>query len=243
MTNRKTTKRALLGSVLALVLCFAMLLGSTYAWFTDVDQSAKSAVITAGVLDVELQTYTDNGWADAENVILFENPVRNDGTLTYYWEPGYTAWEALKVSNNGNLALKWTAKIDAVDGAALGDLANVIDVYFIEYTEQEFDDAVRDGSINRTSNEWNHAGTLATFIDNTNNGGVTSGDIARGEGAEIIVVSLKMQTTAGNEYMKKTIPAFQVTILATQDTVESDAFGTEYDDAATYPEYNKPTSN
>ena len=37
MTNRKTTKRALLGSVLALILCFSMLLGSTYAWFSDTD--------------------------------------------------------------------------------------------------------------------------------------------------------------------------------------------------------------
>ena len=35
MTNRKSTKRALLGSVMAMVLCRAMLVGATFAWFTD----------------------------------------------------------------------------------------------------------------------------------------------------------------------------------------------------------------
>ena len=33
--NSKSTKRALLTSVLAMVVCLAMLVGSTFAWFTD----------------------------------------------------------------------------------------------------------------------------------------------------------------------------------------------------------------
>lgn len=33
--NAKTTKRALFSSVLAIVLCLAMLIGTTFAWFTD----------------------------------------------------------------------------------------------------------------------------------------------------------------------------------------------------------------
>ena len=35
MTKSKNTKRALLASVLSLMLCAAMLVGSTFAWFTD----------------------------------------------------------------------------------------------------------------------------------------------------------------------------------------------------------------
>ena len=31
MTNRKSTKRALLGSVMAMVLCLAMLVGATFS--------------------------------------------------------------------------------------------------------------------------------------------------------------------------------------------------------------------
>ena len=59
MTKRRTTKRALLSSVVALLLCFSMLLGSTFAWFTD-SAASGSNVITAGNLDIEVQ-YTLDG--------------------------------------------------------------------------------------------------------------------------------------------------------------------------------------
>ena len=47
MTNTKSTKRALLASVMAMLLCFSMLLGTTFAWFTD-SAASGSNVITAG---------------------------------------------------------------------------------------------------------------------------------------------------------------------------------------------------
>ncbi len=53
MTNAKSTKRALLSSVVALLLCFSMLLGTTFAWFTDSATSAGNK-IQAGTLDVQL---------------------------------------------------------------------------------------------------------------------------------------------------------------------------------------------
>ena len=72
MTNRKSTKRALLGSVMAMVLCLAMLVGATFAWFTDTASTGVNK-IQAGNLDVQLQYATawdENGnvtsWADAQ---------------------------------------------------------------------------------------------------------------------------------------------------------------------------------
>ena len=53
MTNRKSTKRALLGSVMAMVLCLAMLIGATFAWFTDTASTGVNK-IQAGNLDVQL---------------------------------------------------------------------------------------------------------------------------------------------------------------------------------------------
>ena len=53
MSNKKTTKRALLTSVMALMLCFAMLTGTTFAWFTDTETSANNRIV-AGTLDVDL---------------------------------------------------------------------------------------------------------------------------------------------------------------------------------------------
>lgn len=49
----KSTKRSLLLSILSMILCISMLLGTTYAWFTDSVTSGKNR-INAGNLDVEL---------------------------------------------------------------------------------------------------------------------------------------------------------------------------------------------
>ena len=54
MTNRKSTKRALLGSVMAMVLCLAMLVGATFAWFTDTASTGVNK-IQAGNLDIEIK--------------------------------------------------------------------------------------------------------------------------------------------------------------------------------------------
>ena len=52
--KKNTTKRSLLASLLALVMCVTMLVGTTFAWFTD---SASTSVsrIEAGRLNVSLQ--------------------------------------------------------------------------------------------------------------------------------------------------------------------------------------------
>ena len=53
----KTTKRALFSSVMALILCFSMLVGTTFAWFTDEVKSGVNQIV-AGNLDVELEYKT-----------------------------------------------------------------------------------------------------------------------------------------------------------------------------------------
>ena len=66
MTNRKSTKRALLGSVMAMVLCLAMLIGATFAWFTDTASTGVNK-IQAGNLDVVLEMKDASGnWVPAE---------------------------------------------------------------------------------------------------------------------------------------------------------------------------------
>ena len=102
MTNAKNTKRALLASVLSMMLCAAMLIGSTFAWFTDSVTSGKNKIV-AGNLDVELE-YSTNGtdW----------NPVGTDTNLfksadETLWEPGHTEYVYLRIRNAGTLALKY----------------------------------------------------------------------------------------------------------------------------------------
>ena len=70
MTNRKSTKRALLGSVMAMVLCLAMLIGATFAWFTDTASTGVNK-IQAGNLDVALEMKDASGnWVSAEGKTL-----------------------------------------------------------------------------------------------------------------------------------------------------------------------------
>ena len=83
MTNRKSTKRALLGSVVAMVLCLAMLVGATFAWFTDTASTGVNK-IQAGNLDVKLMYSTDmQTWKEATD----QTKLFDDNAL---WEPGYT---------------------------------------------------------------------------------------------------------------------------------------------------------
>ena len=59
--NKKTTRKALVLSLLALLLCCSMLVGTTFAWFTDSVTSGNNKII-AGNLDVELEYYNGTEW-------------------------------------------------------------------------------------------------------------------------------------------------------------------------------------
>lgn len=129
MNERKATKRALLTSITALVMCVVMLAGTTFAWFTDT-ASTNVNKIQAGNLDVALEMYdaTQNSWVNAEGEtlnFLVNGAVPTQGTQIL-WEPGCTyELPKLRVVNNGNLALKYKIHITGINGDA--KLNEVID--------------------------------------------------------------------------------------------------------------------
>ena len=111
MTNRKSTKRALLGSVMAMVLCLAMLVGATFAWFTDTASTGVNK-IQAGNLDIEIQ---DKDGKPVTNL----NWVAADGRAqeAILWEPGCTyELTPFQIVNNGNLALKYKIVVTGLEG-------------------------------------------------------------------------------------------------------------------------------
>ena len=101
----KTTKRALCSSVVALILCFSMLVGTTFAWFTDEVKSGVNQIV-AGNLDVELEykTVEDGVLATEWNTVQDATAIFDPDAL---WEPGRVEVVYLKVSNLGTLALKY----------------------------------------------------------------------------------------------------------------------------------------
>ena len=100
MANKKVSRRALFTSVISLILCCAMLMGTTFAWFTDSVTSGLNT-INSGNLDVELMA--DGEKVDA-NTKLFDN--------VELWEPGMVVYENLQVVNAGTLALKYQLSLN-----------------------------------------------------------------------------------------------------------------------------------
>ena len=197
MTNRKSTKRALLGSVMAMVLCLAMLVGATFAWFTDTASTGVNK-IQAGNLDVVLEMQNADGkWVSAEGKTLDFVKAADAKGEAILWEPGCTyELPALRIRNNGNLALKYKVAITGINGSA------------------KLNEAI----------EWT-IGDVAMGAEQ---------HLAAGE-SNAFTIKGHMKESAGNEYMNESIDGIAITVVATQDTVESDSFHNTYDANATYP--------
>ncbi len=125
MSTKKATKRALLTSILAICLCLVMLIGSTFAWFTDTASTGVNQIVS-GNLDVDIQDKEGNS-LDKQTLKW----VKADGTeITdqekILWEPGCTyQLKPFKIVNKGNLALKYKIEITGIQGDA--ELLKVID--------------------------------------------------------------------------------------------------------------------
>ncbi len=221
MFNKKSTKRALLMSGLALIMCVSMLVGSTFAWFTDSVTSAGNK-IQAGTLKLDLELLDkEEGWASIKEskAPIFDYDL---------WEPGYTDVKILKVENEGTLALKWYAKFISADDLSI--LADVIDVYVKEGVEEYPE--------NRTDlSSWTNVGTVRDFVNTIET--TTTGNLEAGA-FEYLGIALKMQEEAGNDYQGLTLGAFDIMILAAQDTVEYDSFDDQYDANAEYDKVKLP---
>lgn len=113
MTSNKSTKRALISSTLALLMCVAMLIGTTFAWFTDTASTAVNK-IQAGTLDVDI--VDENGNSLDGKSLSFKDVNNNTDIL---WEPGATFnLDSFKIVNKGNLAFKYKVIISGVSGNA-----------------------------------------------------------------------------------------------------------------------------
>lgn len=139
MTKSKHTKRALLASSLSVLLCLAMLVGLTFAWFTDTASTSVNGV-QAGTLDVQLLNAADE---NLEGQTL--NFVKAEGNEPLLWEPGCTySLPAVYVKNNGNLALKYKLMISGIVGDA--KLLEAID-WTIKVGSDEIDLATFEGKL------------------------------------------------------------------------------------------------
>ena len=214
MTKQKSTKRALLMSALSLLMCVSMLIGSTFAWFTDTASTAVNK-IQAGNLKVDLEMQKPDGsWVSAKGETLeFKKATDAPSDEKVLWEPGCTyELPQLRVVNKGDLALKYKVIISGVNGNA--KLLEAID-FFVKIGDAE----------KVALADWDGIllpdGEAAT---DTMDAGTTSA----------ITISGTMKKEAGNEYQGLSIDGIGITVLATQYTYENDSNGNTYDEYATY---------
>ena len=208
MTSSKSTKRALLSSALAILMCVAMLVGTTFAWFTDTASTAVNK-IQSGILDVDIVD-ENNASLDGKS-LSFKNI---DGDTDILWEPGATfELDSFKIVNDGNLALKYKVIISGVEGST--KLLEAIDF------------TVKNGDSEAVKlDDW--YGVLLPKGAEP----ITDADIQE---SKLITISGHMKEDAGNDYQNKSIDGIGITVVATQYTYENDIKDNSYDASAEYP--------
>lgn len=215
MTRKKTTKYALLSSVMAMVLSIAMLMGTTFAWFTDTVTSGTNRII-AGNLDVKLY-HSDKAATDEE--VTSATKLFDDIAL---WEPGAMVYENFEIENAGSLALKYVLNLKVtnatvVDGKSLADVLKV---------------AVVDGGVSG-----DRADALAQDFDSINS--FSLGNSLENNETDTFGIIIYWQPSAMDNDYNKVDEVFEIDIavdlFATQMTSERDSFGDTYDAGAQLP--------
>ena len=207
MTNSKSTKRALVSSALAILMCVAMLIGTTFAWFTDTASTGVNK-IQAGNLDIELQMKdNDDNWVNAEGKtlpFLVNGKIPAEGTQIL-WEPGCTYYvPEVRVVNKGNLAVKFEYVNELL--GVTGKLAEVLELVFKTPVDANDEEVNIEPEI-----------------------------LKPGEASPAWSFGYHMLESAGNEYQNATATGMCVTVVATQATYEKDSIDDQYDKDAEYP--------
>ena len=209
----KSTKRALIFSTLAILMCAAMLIGTTFAWFTDTASTAVNK-IQAGNLEIELQMKDNDGkWVNAEGKtlpFLVEGKIPAEGTQIL-WEPGCTYYvPEVRVVNKGNLAVKFEYVNELL--GVTGKLAEVLEPVFKTPVDANGEEVNIEPEI-----------------------------LKPGEASPAWSFGYHMLETAGNEYQNATATGMCLTVVATQATYENDSFNNQYDKDAQYPDVDVVT--
>lgn len=240
--QKKTTNVLLqtyFSSLLCLVLCVTMFLGTSYAWFTS-EVSNTANEIYVGTLKVGL--YKQSGeekrdLADANNK-LFDGSIR--------WEPGYTALETVEVVNKGDLAFNYVMNFtdgSVAEGTDLASVAQYFDVWVFDHYGKTYSKPASYSEITAAGSNWEKVGTLANVLagapvfdgvmqtvrkagEATVNEGTTDGVAT----TDTYTIALHMNESADSAVMGKKI-TLSVKLIAYQMASEKDAFATnQYDD-------------
>ena len=260
MTKKRSTKRALLLSALSLLMCVSMLVGSTFAWFTD-SVTSKNNIIKSGNLDIEVYyaypsdvvdgDVPENAWKKMES----DKPVFNPDAL---WEPGYTEVVFFKFANEGSLELQYQLNVDIlseVKGTNVYGNEFYLSDHIMAYINNTFEWNYKQFLATEREDATNPAGAPNPYYDTLckaasyapcraddhtdNQLSLDSWQTLHTNENTYATMVLWMPTTVGNEANHKTgteAPKIDlgISVIATQYTYEKDSFNDQYDKDAEF---------
>lgn len=240
------TKRSLVMSLLSMVLCMSMLIGTTFAWFTD---SVSNSVnkIQSGNLDVELyhMNYAEAVAAGSVNGMAIPKEAKgykvgantqlflNEDGKEMLWEPGATSVENFRIVNEGSLALKYQFKIEFSNATATPNGKTLADIINISASETMYDEST--GHAVGVDGE--------ATLDDCKLGALKDGYVFE----EILLPGEAYNFWVGLQWVSSDIDNefnvagglsidLGVTLIATQHTYEKDNYAdNQYDAGAKYP--------
>ena len=196
-----------------MVLCVAMLVGMTFAWFTDTASTAVNK-IQAGTLQIDIVDAEGNSLKG--EILKFSDANENTNIL---WEPGATFnLTPFKIVNKGNLALKYKVVINGIEGNA--ELLDAIDFKIKKGDAAATELAAWEGKLLPANSNFNVA------------------DAEKGK-TDLYTISGHMKEEAGNEYQGKELNGISITVYATQLEAEYDSNGNDYDKNAVADEFKQ----
>ena len=233
-------------SLLCMVLCVSMFLGTSYAWFSSEVVNTGNEIYI-GVLDVELEKKNGEDWESLST-------TKSDDTATYtnhlysgtIWEPGYTSVETVRVVDQGDLAFDYA--LTFTDGQLTGDttaelqaVAQWFDVWVYDYQKNttSHEEVAAYGDIIAEGSGWTNVGTLADVLTGTRvfAGAMDAEDVVDNKAVHTYSIALHMnggtvtadQEEALNALMGQKL-TLSVKLVATQRSSEKDGFGNaDYD--------------
>ena len=224
MKMRLSVRKSLALSCISMLLCISMLIGTTYAWFSE-SVTSRNNKIVSGTLNMRVSRWNGSEFEDLSG--------KSDTSLFNYdkWEPGYTHGEILRLANIGSLSLKYRAIFKGLNlpvNSSDPSLADIIEVYAFS-NSQTGGNSIPRSREDLMSDPWKKLGTLREFLGK---GNVVTGTLMpqnEDNSSCDIGIALSMVNDADSKYQGLRLDDFDIQLYATQFTSETDSIDKNYD--------------
>ena len=254
MKFKASKKTSLLLSLFCILMCVTVLIGTSFAWFTDTVTSGSNRIQT-GTLKVGMEYrtvtlgQTSQSWKDANGA----GDILDPDAL---YEPGYVSLTLFRIENKGSLSFKYQLALKLAEQQGINvfgeplKLSDYLSFNLIPLTGTDKEKALgatatyqREDALALLNNNpaelgFNAQNTVDAVMPAKENGNAN-------DKYDVVALVIYMPETVGNKAMydtDTTAPSITLDfkLVATQYTDEKDSFDQYYDEKAVYNDENNP---